>query len=434
MMTRLMRERIAGKLQNSRLAQNSLWMMTGQGASLVLQTAYFFVLARLLGSKEYGVFVGAVAFCSIVSQYAANGAGTLYLRYVSSERGEHGRYLGNIFLSALVFGTICLVGLRLAAPHLLNLQSASIIVVVAIGECICKQVTDAVARVFQAHERMKATALLSLVLNALRCGVAASMLLVLHTAGAVQWARASVAVSIVGTLAMCALAVRTFGMPEFAPGLLSRRFSEGVGFSFAGSTFSVYNDIDKTMLSHYGMNAANGLYTMAYRVIDTATMPSWSIYSASLPRLFRAGANGARETWPLARKVLLASLAISLPMAAVLFLVAPLVPMMLGHSFSGSVQAIRWLAILPVLRSFQLSGGGALTGSGHQRYRTAGQLAAAAGNFGLNLYLIPRYGWLGAAWASIATDGLIGALNWVMLLRVSGMERTDVLEVVEQHA
>jgi len=47
---------------------------------------------------------------------------------------------------------------------------------------------------------------------------------------------------------------------------------EGIGYSFASSTTSIYNDIDKTMLSHYGMNFANGVYTMAYRIIDIATM------------------------------------------------------------------------------------------------------------------------------------------------------------------
>ena len=198
-----------------------------------------------------------------------------------------------------------------------------------------------------------------------------------------------------------------------------RRLSEGFGFSFAGSTFSIYNDIDKTMLSHYGMNAANGLYSMAYRVIDMATMPSWSIYAASLPRVFRAGSAGIQATRPLAGRMLGAMLGVSLPVVLVIFLSAPLIPRLVGPSFHDSVEAVRWLAILPLLRCFQLSGGAALTGAGYQRYRTAGQLSAAFVNFALNLYLIPHRGWLGAAWASLATDALIGMLNWLLLLTLT---------------
>ena len=44
-----------------------------------------------------------------------------------------------------------------------------------------------------------------------------------------------------------------------------------------------YNDLDKTMLSHYGMSAANGIYTMAYRVIDLASMPVSSMEDAAEP-------------------------------------------------------------------------------------------------------------------------------------------------------
>ncbi|MGH9561899.1 MAG: polysaccharide biosynthesis C-terminal domain-containing protein, partial [Terracidiphilus sp.] len=57
----------------------------------------------------------------------------------------------------------------------------------------------------------------------------------------------------------------------------------------------------------------------------------------------------------------------------------------------------------------------AVTGMGFQRYRTRAQLSAAAFNLGLNLWLIPRYGWLGAAWASLATDGALAVVNWSIL-------------------
>ncbi len=373
------------RLRESQLARNSAWMMAGQCASVVLQTGYFFILARLLGSRGYGVYVGAVAFCSLLSQYAANGAGTLFLRHVSVDSQQHGRYLGNIFLSVLALGSLVVLALGLAAPYLINRESAALVLIVAVGECICRQCTDAIARVFQAYEQMKTTALVSLLGNAARFAIASAMLLVF-----LDW--------------------RLFAL----------RFSEGFGFSFAGSTFSVYNDIDKTMLSHYGMNAANGLYSMAYRVVDMATMPSWSIYAAGLSQIFHAGSAGIQATRPLAGRMLRGMLAVSLPVVIAMVLAAPLLPRLVGPSFYGTVDAVRWLAVLPLLRCFQLSGGAALTGAGYQRYRTAGQLSAAFVNFALNLYLIPHRGWLGAAWASLATDSLIGVLNWLLLLRLTG--------------
>ena len=76
------------------------------------------------------------------------------------------------------------------------------------------------------------------------------------------------------------------------------------------------------------------------------------------------------------------------------------------------------LCLLPFFRSFQWSAGDALTGAGHQNARLRNQALAAVLNFGENLYLIPHYGWRGAAWSSLATDAMIAALNWIVLLRL----------------
>jgi O-antigen/teichoic acid export membrane protein len=98
-----------------------------------------------------------------------------------------------------------------------------------------------------------------------------------------------------------------------------------------------------------------------------------------------------------------------------MFLGAPIIPRIVGPSFTHSVSALQWLCLLPVFRSLHLGAGDTLTGAGYQRYRTAAQLGAAALNFGLNLWLIPAYSWHGAAWASLLTDGSLAAGNWIIL-------------------
>jgi O-antigen/teichoic acid export membrane protein len=98
-----------------------------------------------------------------------------------------------------------------------------------------------------------------------------------------------------------------------------------------------------------------------------------------------------------------------------MFGAAPLIPLVAGQGFAQSASALRWLCLIPVFRSVQTLSGAALTGAGFQRYRTLAQVAAAALNFGSNLWLIPAYGWRGAAWSSLATDGAMGAMNLSIL-------------------
>jgi O-antigen/teichoic acid export membrane protein len=103
------------------------------------------------------------------------------------------------------------------------------------------------------------------------------------------------------------------------------------------------------------------------------------------------------------------------------FLTAPIIPRLVGHGFSGTVLALRWLCPIPVFRAFHHMTGSALTGSGFQRYRTISQGLAVALNIGLNVWLIPRHGWLGAAWSSLLTDGALAAMNCGVLALLCGV-------------
>jgi O-antigen/teichoic acid export membrane protein len=241
------------------------------------------------------------------------------------------------------------------------------------------------------------------------------MLLVLHRATAWQWAVASLTVSATAVLISVAAVTVRFGWPRVSFRLFLKHSSEGFGFSFASSTASVYNDIDKTMLSHYGMNLANGIYTMAYRVIDIATIPVTALRDAAVPRLFQRGHAGIAPTAELCYRLLKRALPVSVLVAGAIFVTAPLLPHFLGKSFAESVIALRWLCLLPVFRSVHQMTGSALMGAGLQNYRTTTQLIAAAFNFGANLWLIPHFGWQGAAWSSLATDAALGVMNWGLL-------------------
>jgi O-antigen/teichoic acid export membrane protein len=201
-----------------------------------------------------------------------------------------------------------------------------------------------------------------------------------------------------------------------------KRLGEGFIFAVSGSTTSSYNDIDKVMLGHYGLTVANGIYSMAYRVINICTMPIMSIYSAAFPRFFRKGVNGVRITEPFARRLLKRTLVLGILGAFGMFIMAPLIPFVVGRGFAQSVAALRWLCLIPALRSLHVSAGDAMSGAGYQKYRLASQIIAAGSNFCMNLYLIPHYSWVGAAWASLLTDGGLAAMSWAVLLWLKGNE------------
>jgi O-antigen/teichoic acid export membrane protein len=419
-------------LRQHRVSRNASWIFIGQGANFLLQAGYFVLLARLLGVKEYGVFAGVFAVVNLVTPYSALGAGMLFMRYVTLDRSKAAIYWGNSLAVTAAATVLIAVALCLAGPAVTKTHNSLIFVVLVVANCFFAQVANLGSLVFQTFEKMQWTAVLGLVANLARLLILIVMRLTLHRATAFQW---SVGVLIASACAACVAMARVraeIGPAGFESDLIAARVKEGLGFSFAGTTQAAYNDVDKVMLSHYGLSHENGFYSLAYRVIDVATTPIIALDSAVLPRFFHLGGNSVSHAIKLAAKTAGVAVLLGAVIAAAVLLLAPLIPHLVGRDFSGVLVALHWLCWIPLLRGIHRVTGSALTGSGHQNFRTASQLIVAALNFLLNLWWIPGYGWIGAAWSSVASDGLLAVLNSVLLLwiwnRTSHQESNTLAE------
>jgi O-antigen/teichoic acid export membrane protein len=297
----------------------------------------------------------------------------------------------------------------------------------AISNCICSQLLGCIGQVFQTFERIRFAAGLTLLSNLLRFIAAIVLLFTIHTATALQWTAAALLVSVVAVSVGIVAVALSVGQPTIAPRLFIQHIGEGFEYSLASSTASVYNDIDKAILTHQGMNAVNGVYSMAYRVVDMATMPVLSMRDAVFPRMFREGKGCIQGANALSGRVLALSIAISTLVGVAILIGAPVLPVIAGPRFRESAAILRWLCPLPMFRALHQIAGTALTGSGLQRYRTMNQFIAAGMNLGLNLWLIPRFGWHGAASASLVTDAALGTMNWAALSSAKRGHKHDFL-------
>jgi O-antigen/teichoic acid export membrane protein len=388
------------------------------------------VIARLLGVMQYGVVVGAFALVNLVAQYSRLGTGTVLIRYVAPQHRRCGVYWGNSLLVTLVLGGGVILLLTAIAPQVIDPASAAIIAFMAVGSCVCEQLTISATQVFSALQNMRTVAWLAQLTSMFRTVTAIGLLVTLHHATARQWAIASMLASAAAAAVCIGVVTVRVGWPQFAPHLAWKHGAEGVGYAFASSTVSAYDDLDKTMLSHYRMNEANGVYGMAYRAIDMGTLPVAAILLAAEPRLFQLAADGVEHAISLGDRLLKRTLLVSAASAVGLFVLAPLIPLIAGEGFAGTVSALRWLCIIPFFRSIHWTTGSVLTSIGLQRYRTLAQIAVVILNFCLNLWLIPRFGWHGAAWASLVTDGTLALLDWCIVERVRRSLKSAEMESI----
>lgn len=425
-------------LRKSTLAHNSGWMLLGQGFKLVIQALYFTVIARSLRVQNYGAFVGVVGLVGIMSPFGALGSGNLLVKNVARDARQFKKNCGLALLttlssSSILFGLVLLVS-NFLLPATIPIR---LVMLVAASDLFGTSITAICGQAFIAFERLKWTASINVLLSTMRLAAATILVALYHNPSALQWGSFYFASTSIVAMASLGMVFMKLGVPVFNLSRTAAEFREGFYFSVSQSAQTIYNDIDKAMLARLSTLEATGIYGAAYRLIDVSCTPLASVLVAAYPNFFRVGVDGIPATLRYVKPLILRALGYATIVAAALLAGAGVVPLILGHEYRLTVEALRWLAVLPLLRAVHFFLSDALTGAGHQALRTAISAGVALFNVFINMWIIPAYSWRGAAWSSIASDALlacgIGTAVLVLSRRSQRLpDRTKVFEVRAQ--
>jgi O-antigen/teichoic acid export membrane protein len=416
------------------LRRNTLWMISGHGVSLMFQAAYFILIGRTLGSHEYGAFVGAAALVNVLSQFSSLGMEMILVRNISRARESFAVTWGNA-VRISVCGFVVVLALAMLIGHFtLKPELQKLIPYVAFSDALLGKIVQLASRAFQGVGMLAQTARLTAITNIARAISALGLFLFaalahIH-ADALLWTRIYWLSSLVTAGVAFGLVTKRLGWPRFER-ISMRDLTEGFSFSLSSSSISVYNDIDKTFLAGTGQLYAAGIYSAAYRVIDVASIPIYALYTAATPQFFRDGERSIANACAIANRLLRRTVPYGILIAVGLFAGASVLPYLFGASFRGSVEALRWLCLLPLIRGLHYAWGTTITGSSSQWYRTATQLGAAGGNLLLNFMLIPHWSWRGAAVASLLTDAGLAAASWMVVRYLSARRSSQEIEAVQ---
>ncbi len=387
-------------------------MTIGQGLRLVIQAAYFVLIARALGPERYGAFVALVSLAGILSPFSGLGTNNLFLKNVGSGKRAVEVCWGNGLVATMVSGTAFSL-LVISINYLFHLRMPIwVVVAVCVSDLLLLRITELAMYGFSAIDRMKENAIISVTSSLPRLIAIAVLAVWWQSVTLQEWAVAYALATATSTLYALYRAHRLLGFPTFDWPSFRKDMREGIYFSIGQSAATIYNDIDKVMLGKVSFVAA-GIYAAAYRIVDVTMTPVRSLASAAYPHFFRKGVDGMESTHAYATRQIKRACLYSAALFIVLWLSAPLLPIVLGPKYVQTALALRWLAFLPVLRSVHVFLADSLSGAGFQSLRCAIQVAVALVNVALNLLILPTYGWIGAAWTSLASDGLLVVMLWV---------------------
>ena len=161
-----------------------------------------------------------------------------------------------------------------------------------------------------------------------------------------------------------------------------------------------------------------GLYNAAYKPVTIALALPLTYFVGLFPALSRTHAEGEAAFRPLVERSLRLSALMVVPLAVGGTLLAmPIILLLYGASYAASAAVLPilvWSAVLVILRGSYRH---ALTAAGHQAFDLRCAVISTSINVGLNILLIPRYGMIGAATATV-----VGDAAWFLMAFI-GFER-----------
>ncbi len=392
-----------------KLARGAFALSAGMGLRALAQAGLFLIIARLLGSEGYGAFSAVLALAGSWACFSGLGGQVILMRDVARNpkhfAESFGASLGILGLSLIPIGLLYLF----SASWLLPGIPWTVCVLLGLGELVCLPAIQIATCAYQGFERMGRSTRILLAPVLARLAAALVLLFVafrFETSERLQfWAGLYAAASLLAALYVAFRVRRDLGRPAW-PGrrALQEHLRAGMPFAFMGGAQKLYMDADKFLLAALSTLGTAGLYSAGYRFVDLAFLPLLALLTAAAPRHFRAGVGGTANALRAIRLLVIPAMGYALLIGAVLTLIAPLLPWLLGRGYQGAVAVVRWLAWLPLVSLPKLLLHQVLATSDAQHQGMIGWLLGAVLNLGLNIWWIPLWGWQGAAAATYTAE------------------------------
>ncbi|MEL6440759.1 MAG: oligosaccharide flippase family protein [Cyanobacteria bacterium J06621_8] len=419
----------ATNLFQSNLAKDTLWMLFSKLFNVVMQAAYFVIVARLLGKENYGSFIVITATASIIFPFVLLGSEHLLVKNVSTDRASFGTYWGNGIVLLTANGTFFTLVLLLLSPALFSSNvSWSAILLILLADLIGLALLDLGYKSLMATNMVHKTAQLGMLNTCSKLLAALSLAAFFTNPSVAIWGRLYFTSSAIMATATILLINKMVGSPRPVLSVLKSNLIQGLYFSISTSANNINANLDKSMLGKLAGVSAAGIYGSAYRFIDVGNVPLFALFGATYTRFFQHGASGIKGSLKFAKRLLPILVLYAITVVVGFRLLAPWIPQILGDDYSNAVEALLWLSPLPAIATFQYLAADTLTGSGYQKARSVVQVGAAVINVCLNIWLIPQFSWKGAAYATLISDSLRLCCLWIIVFHIYRQEdETDYL-------
>jgi O-antigen/teichoic acid export membrane protein len=390
------------------LYQNSFLMLMAELVNKVIMFSLTIIITRYLGAEGYGQFAFAMGFTSLFFIFADFGISTLAVKEIARNNNIAKKYLDNFTALKLLLSLFTILLLCLVVPFLGKPFSIDLMVYLFGGYILISSTSEFMSSVFKAYEKMEYVAL-SIIIKGIVLFAFGSVFVFLdfgiyYIILAYILGALSSLFFLIYILRKKIIKFSTEFDFRFNIALLRRASPFALSLTFA----SIYLSIDSVLISHFIGDIEVGYYSLGYSLTIVFYAIPAIITNVYFPRMSLYFKSDKLKLRPLFRLLLIKLCIIAFPLIIFLYYIStPIFLLFYGSEFSGSIIVFQVLLLALLFKFFSFPYAFLLVAAEKQNIRVSIQGFTALFNLVTNIIFIPKYGILGAAGTTIASELLL---------------------------
>ena len=416
----------------ARVINNSVALVVLDLLSKAMPLVVFPVMVRALGPTAYGKIGFATAVAGFFGLVATPGVSTYALREAAKDEGRIHFLVRHVVGARVAFAVLSYV-LLIAFAFTFAPRDFMTRLLILLSGLVFLVSSVETQWVFQARSRMWMVTRRGAAGQLIYAGLI--LLLIRRPSDAWLVPTATVISLLAGLLLIWVPARREYKIPwpVISPEAWRGFLPICLIIGFASTMSLIYDQIDTVMLRYMRSEKEVGLYVASYRMMAIAMSFAPILGQVFFPLLSEATGQDHENEQRYLGWLGQASVGLAVPIATGGFMLAePLTRFVLGAQYIGTATLFRWLMLTIVAGPMAGYFGSQLIPIARERKYLYAVAAGALVNVVLNIFLIPRYGAIAAAFTTAISQTVVAFMNYYFardlrrpsLLRALGLSVT----------
>jgi O-antigen/teichoic acid export membrane protein len=410
-----------------RITKNTTYLTLAFIGQKILALFYFIIIARVIGAEDLGKYAFALSIASLFGVFADLGLSQTLIREMAKNKDASQKYFSAAFAAKLILSIVAYAAIALAI-NLLGYPALVCKMVYLSGVVmVLDSFTLANWGVFRSRQILKYESW-NLIINQvilLFAGFAA----LFFKLGLLYLVAALICASLWSVIFSSVLVVKKAGLkfsPKFNRPVLKTLFGISVAFALISIFSRIYGYLDSILLSYLAGDKALGYYSAAYKLpaalvfipsaLSAAIFPAFSeTFAVNNPRHGVA----SERLGQLFQRAMAALMLIAVPIGIGIAGVSrEIVLKFYGAQYLPGVEALKILAMATIFVFLNYPIGALFNACDRQKLNAALYGMTMCVNAILNFILIPRYEYLGAAIAFLASHSALFIVSLIFARRI----------------